>query len=155
MQPGVLGLLAGVLSDLGVWLWLVAMHPPWAIRRCAEALEVAAEGAREIEVDINGWVWVVMVERYGRNLKFASEAYSISGASRTQLLAGPYAPLRTSLNNAPITAMQAATDELLYTGFTLNWDAANVGPADWTFPAGYTIRREVLRGMSPNAVYSW
>lgn len=95
-----------------------------------------AEGAREIEVDINGWVWVVMVERYGRNLKFASEAYSISGASRTQLLAGPYAPLRTSLNNAPITAMQAATAELLYTGFTLNWDAANVGPADWTFPAG-------------------
>ncbi len=28
-------------------------------------------------------------------------------------------------------------------------------PEDWTFPAGYTIKREVLRGMSPNAVYSW
>jgi 3-oxoacyl-[acyl-carrier-protein] synthase-1 len=28
-------------------------------------------------------------------------------------------------------------------------------PEDWTFPAGYRIRREILRGMSPNAVYSW
>ena len=28
-------------------------------------------------------------------------------------------------------------------------------PEDWTFPAGYSIRREVLRGMAPHGVYSW
>jgi 3-oxoacyl-[acyl-carrier-protein] synthase-1 len=28
-------------------------------------------------------------------------------------------------------------------------------PEDWAFPAGYSIRREVLRGMSPNGVYAW
>ncbi|MDP2444154.1 hypothetical protein [Pseudomonas sp.] len=90
----------------------------------------------EIELDINGWKWVVMVEGYSRQLKFPTEAYSIKGATRTQLLAGPYAPLRTGLNAAPITALQAATEQLLYTGFTLVWNAGTVGPADWTFPAG-------------------
>jgi hypothetical protein len=95
-----------------------------------------ADGAKQIELDINGWKWVLLVERYSRQLKFASEAYSISGATRTQLLAEPYAPLRTGLNAAPITALQAATEQLLFTGFTLTWDAATVGPADWTFPSG-------------------
>lgn len=101
-----------------------------------DLLKPDAEGAKEVELDINGWTWVLLVERYSRQLKFASEAYSISGATRTQLLAAPYAPLRTGLNAAPITALQAATEQLLYTGFTLTWDAQNVGPADWTFPAG-------------------
>lgn len=28
-------------------------------------------------------------------------------------------------------------------------------PEDWTFPAAYTIKREILRGMAPNGVYAW
>lgn len=28
-------------------------------------------------------------------------------------------------------------------------------PEDWSFPARYTIRREVLRSMAPNGVYAW
>lgn len=96
-----------------------------------DLVKPGADGHREIEVDINGWTWLVMVERYSRNRTFATEAYSISGATRSQLLAEPYAPPRTGLNGAPITAQQAADAELLYTGFTLNWTAA-----DWTFPAG-------------------
>lgn len=28
-------------------------------------------------------------------------------------------------------------------------------PEDWTFPSGYTIKREVLRGMAPHGVYAW
>jgi len=74
---------------------------------------------------------VVLVERYSRQLRFPAEAYSINGATRPQLLAAPYAPLRTSLNNAPINAAQAAEAELLNTGFTLAWQAT-----DWTLPAG-------------------
>ncbi|MBU0882257.1 MAG: hypothetical protein KKG42_02315 [Gammaproteobacteria bacterium] len=101
-----------------------------------ELVKPDAEGAKEVELDINGWTWVLLVERYSRQHKFPTEAYSISGATRTQLLAAPYAPQRTGLNAAPITALQAATEQLLYTGFTLTWDAENVGPADWTFPAG-------------------
>lgn len=103
------------------------------------ALDLVApgeDGAKEIELDINGWKWVLLVEGYSRQLKFPTEAYSIKGATRTQLLAAPYAPLRTGLNAAPITARQAATEQLLFTGFSIVWDAETVGPADWTFPAG-------------------
>jgi 3-oxoacyl-[acyl-carrier-protein] synthase-1 len=28
-------------------------------------------------------------------------------------------------------------------------------PEDWTFPSRYSIKREVLRGMSPHGIYSW
>ncbi|RRV18230.1 hypothetical protein EGJ00_02060 [Pseudomonas saudiphocaensis] len=90
-----------------------------------------AEGAKTVELDINGWVWVLLVERYSRQLRFPTEAYSISGATRPQLLAAPYAPLRTNLNIAPINAAQAAEAELLNTGFALSWQAT-----DWTLPAG-------------------
>ena len=95
-----------------------------------------ADGAKEIEVNINGWVWVLLVERYNRTRKFPTEAYSVSGSTRSQLLAAPYAPLRSGLNSAAITARQAAEEQLLNTGFTLVWEAETVGPVDWTFPAG-------------------
>jgi hypothetical protein len=94
------------------------------------------EGAKDIEVDINGWKWVVLVERYTRNRKFPTEAYSVTGATRSQLLAAPYAPLRSGLNGASISARQAAEEQLLNTGFTLVWEAEAVGPTDWVFPAG-------------------
>lgn len=28
-------------------------------------------------------------------------------------------------------------------------------PEDWTFPPGYTIKREIIRGMAPHGVYAW
>lgn len=100
-------------------------------RAALELVQPDAEGAGELELDINGWTWVVLVERYSRKLQFPTEAYTISGATRGQLLAAPYAPLRSALNAAQINAAQAAEAELLNTGFTLSWTAT-----DWTFPAG-------------------
>lgn len=90
-----------------------------------------ADGAKSVELDINGWKWVLLVERYSRQRRFPGETYSISGSTRTQLLAAPYAPPRTNLNSAPLNAAQAAEAELRDTGFTLTWSAT-----DWTFPAG-------------------
>ena len=40
-ESAAIGTLIGVLTGLFTWLWLVAIHPPWALRRCAEALERA------------------------------------------------------------------------------------------------------------------
>lgn len=103
-------------------------------RAALDLVRPGEDGGREIEVSINGWRWVILVERYSRSRKFAGEAYAINGSSRTQLLAAPYAPPRTGLNSAPTTARQAADAELLNTGFTLAWDAETL--PDWTFPPG-------------------
>jgi hypothetical protein len=100
-------------------------------RAALELVQPDADGAGELELDINGWTWVVLVERYSRKRQFPAEAYTITGATRGQLLAAPYAPLRSGLNAAQINAAQAAEAELLNTGFTLSWTAT-----DWTFPAG-------------------
>lgn len=95
-----------------------------------------AAGPKEVEVDINGHVWVFIVERYAGTGKLADERYSITGVSPTQLLAKPYAPPRSKTNTAPVNAEQAAVFELEFTDFTVHWDTWLVGPPDWTMPPG-------------------
>ncbi|HLA33021.1 MAG TPA: hypothetical protein VJ047_18525 [Pseudomonas sp.] len=95
-----------------------------------------ASGPKTLELTINGWVWTFLVERYSSTAKFPAERFSISGNSRSQLLAEPYAPKRSAVNAVDINARQAAEDQLEFTGFTLSWDVASLGPPDWTIPAG-------------------
>jgi 3-oxoacyl-[acyl-carrier-protein] synthase-1 len=35
------------------------------------------------------------------------------------------------------------------------FNTESTDPEDWTFPAGISIKREILRGMSPHVVYAW
>ncbi|MNQ88134.1 hypothetical protein D3C85_1033880 [compost metagenome] len=95
-----------------------------------------SSGPKTVELTINGWVWLFLVERYSTQGKFPSERFSITGVSRTQLLAEPYAPKRSAVNAADINAVQACGDQLTDTGFTLSWDYTALGPPDWTIPAG-------------------
>ncbi|MCJ0877752.1 hypothetical protein MRX33_09420 [Pseudomonas sp. JI-2] len=92
-------------------------------------------GPKTVELSINGHVWLFLVERYSGQGKFPSERYSINGVSRSQLLAEPYASKRSAVNSVAINARQAAEDQLLNTGFTLEWDALNQSPPDWNIPA--------------------
>ncbi|OQX36600.1 MAG: hypothetical protein B0D91_08770 [Oceanospirillales bacterium LUC14_002_19_P2] len=92
-------------------------------------------GPKDIEVTINGWRWVFMVERYEANRSFNRERYRIHGESITKLLAAPYAPLRSNSENSPINAKQVVTQQLENTGFTLDWpNEGDFITPDWTFP---------------------
>lgn len=95
-----------------------------------------ANGPKTVELEINGWTWRFLVERYSGSGKHPSERYTISGASRTQLLDAPYAPKRSAVNTAPLNARQVVDEQLQYTGFSVSWDVENMGPPDWTLPAG-------------------
>ena len=95
-----------------------------------------AGGPKTLELTINGWIWTFLMERYSSTAKFPAERFSINGSSRTQLLAEPYAPKRSAVNAVDINARQVAEDQLLFTGFTLSWDATGIGPPDWTIPTG-------------------
>ena len=81
-------------------------------------VEPDSSGPKQIEVDINGWKWVFIIERYTSSRAFGKERYVVYGTSRTQLLAAPYAPLRSKSSSSDINAKQAITEELLNTGFT-------------------------------------
>ncbi|WP_201752554.1 hypothetical protein [Pseudomonas knackmussii] len=95
-----------------------------------------ADGPKTLELTINGWVWRFLMERYSGSGKHPSERYSISGGSRTQLLAAPYAPKRSGMNAAQVNARNVVDDQLEYTGFSASWDTVAMGPPDWTLPAG-------------------
>ncbi|SDH49684.1 hypothetical protein [Pseudomonas panipatensis] len=95
-----------------------------------------ANGPKTVELTINGWVWRFLVERYSGSGKHPSERYSISGSSRTQLLDAPYAPQRSGLNAAMVSARNIIDDQLQNTGFSASWDTVGMGPPDWTLPAG-------------------
>ncbi|MET4694995.1 hypothetical protein [Endozoicomonas lisbonensis] len=100
-------------------------------------VEPDQEGAKQIEVDINGWKWVFMVERYTSRRQFGQERYTLYGTSRTQLLAAPYAPQRSKSSTSNINAKQAISEELANTGFTAEYPSLNdYSTPDWIIPGG-------------------
>jgi len=96
-------------------------------------IEPDGSGAKDIEVDINGFKWVFMIERYTSTSTFPADEYQVTGSSRTQYLGAPYAPVKSNSYSVAINAKQAATNKLASTGFTLNWD---IKTPDWTIDAG-------------------
>ncbi|MGI9273555.1 MAG: hypothetical protein ACR2PT_01675, partial [Endozoicomonas sp.] len=100
-------------------------------------VEPDSSGPKQVEVDINGWVWVFIIERYSSHRVFAKERYTVYGTSRTQLLAAPYAPLRSKSSSSDINAKQAITEELLNTGFTAEYPSLDdYDTPDWIIPGG-------------------
>ncbi|WP_419535738.1 hypothetical protein [Endozoicomonas sp.] len=100
-------------------------------------VEPDENGPKQIEVDINGWKWIFIIERYSTNRRFGDERYTLYGSSRTQLLASPYAPQRSKSNSANLNAKQAITEELANTGFTATYpDLNDYSTPDWIMPGG-------------------
>ena len=100
-------------------------------------VEPDKDGLKQIEVNINGWKWIFIVERYSTDRRHGDERYTIYGSSRTQLLASPYAPQRSKSNGANLNAKQAITEELANTGFTATYPNLNdYSTPDWIMPGG-------------------
>lgn len=99
----------------------------------AALIEPTAAGQKEVAITINGWRWECFIDSVPESKSFSGDTlnhrYTASGYSRSQYLGVPYAPLR-SASAASTTAVQAVTDELLGTGFALDWNTARL--PDWT-----------------------
>lgn len=92
---------------------------------------------KQVVIDINGHVWTFLIEKYRRNFKFPTEAYSVTGSSRMQLLAEPYATPVSGVNTGDISANQIIDAMLLNTGFSCVWEKGGDGNVpDWVVPAG-------------------
>lgn len=115
--------------DVDSWAW--GMSATLADRASLALVEPGASGPVEIEISLNGHIWVAMVEGYSESREFANSGVQISGRSLSAWLAAPYAPARSRLESSPYTANQLADSELFNTGFNLTWDAP-----DWQVPGG-------------------
>lgn len=114
-------------------------HDSWAWQFQATlaskaALElVASTGGNpvEVQIEINGHIWTALVESYQRTARFGQPSYQITGRSLSAYLADPYAASRSKSVASPATAAQLAGEELLYSGWNLNW-----ATQDWLVSAG-------------------
>ncbi|MDO6805159.1 hypothetical protein Q4595_22095, partial [Wenyingzhuangia sp. 1_MG-2023] len=93
-----------------------------------------ATGRKELAIIINGHRWEFFIAKTAQSKTVSDQLnkrFTVTGYSRSQYLAEPYAPARTK-SIGTTTAVQAATAELTGTGFTLDWNVTDL--PDWTLP---------------------
>lgn len=125
---------ASVGIDKNSWCWSFSGAVPYTE---FEKVEPTATGPVEVELEINGLVWRLLIEKYNTKEVFAKTDISISGRSVTAWLDEPYAPVRSFVQTTALTSRQFAEAELtragLVTGFTLDWQL--VDALGWQMPA--------------------
>jgi len=99
----------------------------------ADRIKPTVDGPAQVRATVNGRSWVCIIERYSLDRRFSEQRWRIQGTSRTQLLAAPFAPSRTGRVDSQINVRQLMTDQLQFTGFTIDWQQ---GLTDYTIPAG-------------------
>lgn len=127
-----LSLQIGIDADSWVWGWSASMSA-----RQLDNLERDAPGSPvELEAQINGVIWRLVVERVSRDRRFGQDRISVSGRGIAAQLADPIYPAESRDNTAgAMTAQQLAAAALTYNGVPLGWDI-DWQIADWLVPAG-------------------
>jgi hypothetical protein len=115
--------------DVGSWAW--GLSATLAGRAAWDLVQRADTDPIEVAAIINGWEWRALIDADDAARRFAQGQYSITGRSLAAALAVPYATPRTYTETEARTAQQLAEQELLYSGFTLDWQMT-----DWLIPAG-------------------
>ncbi|MDP2610016.1 MULTISPECIES: hypothetical protein [unclassified Oceanobacter] len=119
-------------ADLDTVCWKLSCQ---ALNTASAALLTPdATGRKELAIIINGHRWEFFIAKTAQSKTVSDQLnkrFTVTGYSRSQYLAEPYAPARTK-SIGTTTAVQAATAELTGTGFTLDWNVTDL--PDWTLP---------------------
>lgn len=124
---GVLDL--AISGGADAWGWTLDMT--LADAGALALLQPGSGGPRQVEVNLNGYLWTFIVEAYSGTRDHQQQGIRVGGRSRTALLAAPYAPARTKVSDAERSAAQLVDEELANTGFT-----ADYATVDWLVPQG-------------------
>jgi len=116
-------------ADLDSWCW--GLEATVNSRAALDMVAPDGSGPVSVEVEINGWRWVVMVESWRESKQFGRASWTINGRSESAQLAAPYAPSRSYTEENDRTAVQLVEAELLNTGWSVDWQ--QVG---WLVTAG-------------------
>lgn len=114
--------------DAQAWSWRIRL----TLGREADLtlLDPVTAGPREVQITVNGFTLVGVVESYSRDRQFARGTWTVEARSPSAYLAEPYATPRSLVSSGLASAQQLALAELP-SGWTLIWQIP-----DWSVPAG-------------------
>ncbi|MCK9993727.1 MAG: hypothetical protein Dbin4_02247 [Alphaproteobacteria bacterium] len=122
---------ASIDADSWTWGWSASMH--------ADLMPLVRSPALgehvELIASINGTPLRLVVERMGRDRRFASSQLKISGRGRAAWLSDPHSPVATRYNTAQRTAQQLLNDALTINNVSIGW-TVDWRITDWLVPAG-------------------
>lgn len=127
-----LALQISIDADSWGWGWSSTLEA-----RYLADLEPDAPGEPvELEAQINGQAWRLLLERISRDRRFGSDRLSVSGRGIAARLADPIYPAESRDNTAgALTSQQLAAAALEHNGVPLGWSLDWQIP-DWLVPAG-------------------
>ena len=126
---------ASVSMDSGSWAFTAQFQMPFDNSAGEQQLPLfdpaGSSGPTALQIDINGYSWIVVVDGYTDNRKFGARSLTVNCSARTVLLADPWAPKRSYVETADRDASQLAQQEVSALGWTVDWLAV-----DWLVPGG-------------------
>ncbi|MBB5204395.1 hypothetical protein HNQ51_001709 [Inhella inkyongensis] len=121
-----------VSLDVDSWTWGFSAS---ASAQALPLLTPGVTGPTELQLDLNGMSFRVLVEGISQRRSFGRTELTIRGRGRNAVLAAPYAAQMSFFNGADQTAAQAATAALLTNGVPSGW-GVDWGLDDWLLPSG-------------------
>ncbi len=115
----------------GVDTWGYSFDIELADSKQLALLRPTASGPQVVEVNLNGYLWTAVIESYATRREWQGGGVTLSGRSRTALLAAPYAPARAKATTEDRSVAQLVDEELTDTGYGASYDTV-----DWIVPAG-------------------
>lgn len=124
--------------DAAQWAWTLSMD---LLGEGAAALvEPTGSDPVQVEISINGAVWVCLIETWGQAQRWgALTTYQVKGRSLSALLSPVYVRPRSYAEASDLEMVQLAEQELPYGGgWAMTWTAGN-----WPVPAGAWTYQEL------------
>lgn len=122
---------ASIDADSWTWGWSATLHADLMplVRSPAIGQHV------ELIATLNGTPLRLVVERMGRDRRFADRRLKVSGRGRAAWLGDPHSPVSTRYNTQQMTAQQILAAALTLNGVPIGW-TLDWRITDWQVPAG-------------------
>ena len=119
---------AAVSLDFDSWSW--GFTATLSTEESYLAVMPTVDGTTEVQLTMNGYTWLFVVENARETIRFGRRSWSISGRSISAELAAPEAPVDSYTETSQMTAVQLMEQAIENTGWTIDFSGV-----DWLVSA--------------------
>jgi len=107
--------------DIDSFAWLLNMQVAEGIA----LIRPDINGVKEVEINIDGYIWEFIIESYTENKEFNNNTWSVTGRSKTAYLTAPYKLPVSTTYGSQLLASQLIDTELSGSGFTFTYSTVD------------------------------